>query len=155
MTDAAMKAHKNTKNDNVGNTILLRKQLKTMQPTLIGRQKNPMKSHGVHWRLQIISGMEKPRYHRSYTATGFIIWENKRKTAEIQKELPKNATTIHPVLLLNQIRPGLTYHEISRVGDPPNTIFTLGVHVEGQKFTGAGKTFGIKFSFSSIIVIYF
>ncbi|XP_016842197.1 transcription factor SPT20 homolog isoform X2 [Nasonia vitripennis] len=57
----------------------------------------------------------------------------------IQKELPPNATTIHPVMLLNQMRPGLTYTEVSRVGNPPNTMFTLAVDVDGQQYTGTAK----------------
>jgi dsRNA-specific ribonuclease len=57
----------------------------------------------------------------------------------VQKELPPNATTIHPVMLLNQMRPGLTYTEVSRAGNPPNTMFTLAVEIEGQEYTGTAK----------------
>ena len=57
----------------------------------------------------------------------------------VQKELPPNATTIHPVMLLNQMRPGLTYTEVSRLGNPPNTMFTLAVDIEGQEYNGTGK----------------
>jgi hypothetical protein len=39
----------------------------------------------------------------------------------VQKELPLNAITIHPVMLLNQMRPGLTYTEVSRIG---NYVYT-------------------------------
>lgn len=73
----------------------------------------------------------------------------------VQKDLPPNATTIHPVMLLNQMRPGLTYHEVSRVGNPPNTMFTLGVHVDEQEFTGAGKFFDIKLLFFTFFPSYF
>lgn len=55
------------------------------------------------------------------------------------KELPVNALTIHPVMLLNQMRPGVAYNEISRVGNPPNTMFTLATEIDGQEFVGTGK----------------
>lgn len=58
--------------------------------------------------------------------------------APTQKELPPNPTNIHPVMLLNQMRPGLTYVEDSRLGNPPNTMFTLSVDVNGVKYTGTG-----------------
>ncbi|XP_014230354.1 double-stranded RNA-specific editase 1 isoform X1 [Trichogramma pretiosum] len=56
-----------------------------------------------------------------------------------QKELPPNATLIHPVMLLNQMRPGVTYNEVCRVGNPPNTMFTLGTEIDGKEYTGAAK----------------
>lgn len=55
-----------------------------------------------------------------------------------QKELPPNPTTIHPVMLLNQMKPGLTYVEINRVGNPPNTMFTLAVEVDEVEYSGTG-----------------
>ncbi|KAL0131575.1 hypothetical protein PUN28_002840 [Cardiocondyla obscurior] len=57
----------------------------------------------------------------------------------VQKELPPNPTSIHPVMLLNQIRPGLTYTELSRVGNPPNTMFTLAVEISGMEYSGTAK----------------
>lgn len=57
----------------------------------------------------------------------------------VQKELPANATNIHPVMLLNQMRPGLTYVELNRVGNPPNTMFTLAVDIDGIEYTGTGN----------------
>lgn len=57
----------------------------------------------------------------------------------VQKELPPNATNIHPVMLLNQMRPGLTYVELNRVGNPPNTMFTLAVDIDGIEYTGTGN----------------
>lgn len=59
--------------------------------------------------------------------------------APVQKELPPNATNIHPVMLLNQMRPGLTYVELNRVGNPPNTMFTLAVEIDGVEYTGTAK----------------
>ncbi|OAD58544.1 WW domain-binding protein 11 [Eufriesea mexicana] len=57
----------------------------------------------------------------------------------VQKELPPNATNIHPVMLLNQMRPGLTYVELNRVGNPPNTMFTLAVDIDDVEYTGTAK----------------
>lgn len=57
----------------------------------------------------------------------------------VPKELPENPTSIHPVILLNRMLPGLTYYEISRIGNPPTTTFTLGVKTNGQEFTGSAK----------------
>lgn len=57
----------------------------------------------------------------------------------IEKKLPNNPETVHPVMLLNQMRPGTSYLEVSRVGNPPNTIFTLSVELDGQIFTGEAK----------------
>lgn len=55
------------------------------------------------------------------------------------KVLPTNALDIHPVMLLNQMRPGTTYNEVGRVGNPPNIQFTLGVEINGKAYTGTGK----------------
>lgn len=57
----------------------------------------------------------------------------------VQKELPANALSIHPVMLLNQMKPGVTYTEVSRIGNPPNTMFTLGIDIDGQEYTGCGE----------------
>ncbi|XP_076170088.1 uncharacterized protein LOC143148075 [Ptiloglossa arizonensis] len=57
----------------------------------------------------------------------------------VQKELPPNAINIHPVMLLNQMRPGLTYVELNRVGNPPNTMFTLAVDIDGIEYTGTAR----------------
>ncbi|XP_011265665.1 putative uncharacterized protein DDB_G0271606 isoform X2 [Camponotus floridanus] len=57
----------------------------------------------------------------------------------VQKELPPNPVNIHPVMLLNQMKPGLTYVELSRVGNPPNTMFTLAVEIDGVEYSGTAK----------------
>ncbi|KAL6449039.1 hypothetical protein ACFW04_000627 [Cataglyphis niger] len=57
----------------------------------------------------------------------------------VQKELPPNPVNIHPVMLLNQMKPGLTYVELSRVGNPPNTMFTLAVEIDGIEYSGTAK----------------
>lgn len=56
-----------------------------------------------------------------------------------EKQLPPNAADIHPVMLLNQMRPGTTYTEVGRIGTPPNIQFTLGVEINGCTYTGTGK----------------
>lgn len=66
--------------------------------------------------------------------------EGEKKPVE-KKELPANAELIHPVMLLNQMRPGLIYNEVSRVGNPPNITFTLAIEVDGQEYTGTGMSF--------------
>lgn len=73
--------------------------------------------------------------------------EGEKKPVE-KKELPPNAELIHPVMLLNQMRPGLVYNEISRVGNPPNITFTLAIEVDGQEYTGTGN-------FNFLFVSYF
>lgn len=59
----------------------------------------------------------------------------------VEKELPPNPTTIHPVMLLNQMKPGLTYVEVSRIGNPPNTMFTLAVEINEVEYSGTGIDF--------------
>ena len=55
------------------------------------------------------------------------------------KKIPDNPTDRHPVMLLNQMRPGIQFTEISREGTPPNLTFTLGVTVDGKSYTGVGE----------------
>lgn len=72
-----------------------------------------------------------------------------------QKELPPNPTNIHPVMLLNQMRPGLTYAELSRVGNPPNTMFTLAVEIDGVEYSGTGMyIFYQLIIMNSLLLIY-
>ncbi|XP_063972998.1 uncharacterized protein LOC135160409 isoform X2 [Diachasmimorpha longicaudata] len=56
-----------------------------------------------------------------------------------EKVLPENALSVHPVMLLNQMKPGITYVEVSRSGNPPNTLFTLSVEIDDKVYTGAAK----------------
>ncbi|RLU19375.1 hypothetical protein DMN91_007932 [Ooceraea biroi] len=65
--------------------------------------------------------------------------ENSTPKDPFQKDLPPNPTNIHPVMLLNQMRPGLTYVELNRVGNPPNTMFTLAVEVDGVEYSGTAR----------------
>lgn len=63
----------------------------------------------------------------------------KEPKVPVEKDLPLNAMDIHPVMLLNQMKPGLTYVEVNRVGNPPNTLFTLAVEIDGINYNGSGK----------------
>ncbi|KYM95888.1 PREDICTED: double-stranded RNA-specific editase 1-like [Cyphomyrmex costatus] len=66
--------------------------------------------------------------------------ENPNVKTPTQKELPPNPTNMHPVMLLNQMRPGLKYAELSRVGNhPPNTMFTVAVEIAGIEYSGTAK----------------
>ena len=42
--------------------------------------------------------------------------------------------------LLNEIRGGVVFNDIGVVGAPPNTIFTMGLEVDGKLYTGEGKS---------------
>ncbi|XP_011308958.1 double-stranded RNA-specific editase 1 isoform X2 [Fopius arisanus] len=56
-----------------------------------------------------------------------------------ERVLPENALSVHPVMLLNQMKPGITYVEVSRSGNPPHTMFTLSVEIDEKVFTGSAK----------------
>ncbi|XP_063624485.1 double-stranded RNA-specific editase 1 isoform X2 [Cydia splendana] len=54
-----------------------------------------------------------------------------------RKELPPNAATLHPCMLLTYMRPGLEYRELAISGDKPQTmLFTMGVDVDGATYIG-------------------
>lgn len=54
-----------------------------------------------------------------------------------RKELPPNASTLHPCMLLTYMRPGLEYRELAVSGDKPQTmLFTMGVDVDGATYIG-------------------
>ncbi|XP_063536704.1 double-stranded RNA-specific editase 1 isoform X2 [Cydia strobilella] len=54
-----------------------------------------------------------------------------------RKELPPNAATLHPCMLLTYMRPGLEYRELAISGDKPQTMmFTMGVDVDGATYIG-------------------
>ncbi|XP_063364001.1 double-stranded RNA-specific editase 1 [Cydia amplana] len=61
----------------------------------------------------------------------------KPKPAMKRKELPPNAATLHPCMLLTYMRPGLEYRELAISGDKPQTmLFTMGVDVDGATYIG-------------------
>ncbi|XP_073956598.1 double-stranded RNA-specific editase 1-like [Choristoneura fumiferana] len=54
-----------------------------------------------------------------------------------RKELPPNAASLHPAMLLSYMRPGLEYRELAVEGDKPQTmLFTMGVDVDGATYIG-------------------
>ncbi|KAJ8722356.1 hypothetical protein PYW08_004758 [Mythimna loreyi] len=53
------------------------------------------------------------------------------------KELPSNAASMHPCMLLTYMRPHLEYRELAVEGDrPQNMMFTMGVEVDGSTYVG-------------------
>lgn len=61
------------------------------------------------------------------------------------KQLPGNAEVMNPVMLLNQMRPGVTYEDIHKEGASPNITFTIRAVIDGLEFFGKGQH--LKFSF--------
>ncbi|XP_039292321.1 double-stranded RNA-specific editase 1 isoform X2 [Nilaparvata lugens] len=55
------------------------------------------------------------------------------------KKIPDDAHKKHPVLMLNQLIPGLQYQE-RMDGHLPNATFVFSLSIEGQLFTGSGTT---------------
>lgn len=61
--------------------------------------------------------------------------------AKKPKELPPNASTMHPCMLLTYMRPHLEYRELCVEGDrPQNMLFTMGVDVDGATYIGKGES---------------
>lgn len=56
------------------------------------------------------------------------------------KEVPVNIGEKNPVALLNELRPGLEYKIIERVGPVHAPIFTMSVKVDNQEYEGRGTT---------------
>jgi len=54
------------------------------------------------------------------------------------KQLPDNAGTVHPVMILHQMRPGITYTTNKTTGDDNMPYFYVSVNIDGQEFTGEG-----------------
>lgn len=57
-----------------------------------------------------------------------------------RSELPANANSLHPAMLLAQMRPGITYQDLACQGTTPNVIHCMGVTVDGKQFIGNGKS---------------
>ena len=49
------------------------------------------------------------------------------------------ATKRHPVQLLNEMHRGITFQLMEEKGAPPNTVFVMGVEVNGSVYRGEGK----------------
>lgn len=65
------------------------------------------------------------------------------------KKIPGDANKRHPVMLLNQLRPNITYNE-SREGETPHIFFKISVEINGQEYVGRGNYFS-----SDIIYIFY
>jgi len=57
-----------------------------------------------------------------------------------EKTLPENANEKHPVQLLNEMAGPLIYEQTGQTGTPPSCVFTLSVTVNGETFSGQGKS---------------
>ncbi|XP_037294394.1 uncharacterized protein LOC115447541 isoform X2 [Manduca sexta] len=63
--------------------------------------------------------------------------EARQKKKAKPRVLPLNAANMHPCMLLTYMRPQQEYRELGVAGDrPQNMIFTVGVHVDGEVYTG-------------------
>lgn len=64
-----------------------------------------------------------------------------KKLPKMRTELPPNPEALHPAMLLSQMRPGITYCDVSTYDgiSPNNGMFTVSVSVDGKDFFGAGK----------------
>lgn len=77
----------------------------------------------------------------------------KVKPVKTAKDLPLNASAMHPCMLLTFMRPHLEYRELSCEGERPQfVLFTLGVEVDGATYVGKGtashrRTVGAKTTF--------
>ncbi|KAK0170671.1 hypothetical protein PV328_008496 [Microctonus aethiopoides] len=142
MTAAAMKAKIDEENESNQSVTESETDISTMEIS------NPNESDEIPWSSLASFALYKL----------FLEWQNQGTVVPIprpgvqqpvktkpdpkmpvEKKLPPNATTIHPVMLLNQMRPGTTYVEVNRVGNPPNTLFTLSVEIDGKHYTGEAK----------------
>jgi len=54
------------------------------------------------------------------------------------KQLPDNAAQLHPVMILHQMRPGVTYTTNKTTGEDNKVYFYVSINVDGQEFTGEG-----------------
>jgi hypothetical protein len=62
------------------------------------------------------------------------------KPGKVRNDLPPNAETMHPVVLLSHMRPCTTYMDLGSQGTPPNITHTVGCQVDGENFVGAGRS---------------
>ena len=78
-------------------------------------------------------GIPSPPPNKSHTSCRkYSHFKLKRKTLfPIQ--------TRHPVQLLNEVRGGVVFNVIGESGAPPNTIFTMGIELDGRLFKGEGR----------------
>lgn len=55
------------------------------------------------------------------------------------KQLPANAELMNPVMLLNQMRPGVVYEDHEKEGTPPAMTFTVKAVCDDEDFFGKGN----------------
>jgi len=54
------------------------------------------------------------------------------------KQVPDNAASMHPVMVLHQMSPGIQYTSNKTTGDDNKPYFYVSVNIDGQQFTGEG-----------------
>lgn len=92
----------------------------------------------AEWNEQ---GFEVPDFKMLFSAGGPEA--NGKEVSNIpapRAELPANAGSLHPAMLLAQMRPGIQYQELGSQGTAPNVIHCMGVTVDGKQYIGNGKS---------------
>ncbi|XP_055684686.1 double-stranded RNA-specific editase Adar-like isoform X2 [Lutzomyia longipalpis] len=57
-----------------------------------------------------------------------------------REELPANAASTHPTMLLSIMSPGVQFLDVGSEGRPPNVQHTVSVCLQGKNFVGTGRT---------------
>uniref|UniRef100_A0A1L8DCA8 Putative double-stranded rna binding motif protein n=1 Tax=Nyssomyia neivai TaxID=330878 RepID=A0A1L8DCA8_9DIPT len=57
-----------------------------------------------------------------------------------REELPSNAASTHPTMLLSIMSPGVQFLDVGSEGKPPNVQHTVSVCLQGKNFVGTGRT---------------
>ncbi|CAL4245712.1 unnamed protein product [Meganyctiphanes norvegica] len=63
---------------------------------------------------------------------------NTPAVAKPAKQVPDNASAMHPVMVLHQMRPGIQYNTNKTTGEENRPYFYVSVNIDGQEFTGEG-----------------
>jgi len=61
-------------------------------------------------------------------------------TAKPAKQVADNAASLHPVMVLHQMRPQIVYNTNKTTGDDNTPYFYVTVDIDGQQFTGEGTS---------------
>jgi len=61
-------------------------------------------------------------------------------TAKPAKQVADNAASLHPVMVLHQMRPTIVYNTNKTTGDDNTPYFYVTVDIDGQQFTGEGTS---------------
>ena len=56
-----------------------------------------------------------------------------------KSKLPTQPDGKNPVMILNELRPGLKYEFVSETGDSQSKVFTMSTTVDNEKFEGTGR----------------